>query len=100
VHLGLCTNEFNPFGPFAALYSCWPVILMVYNFPPGMCIRPEFMFLSTVILGPNSPGQNIDFYLRPLIDVLKQLWSFRVLTYDVSMKQNFSDEDNFDVDYQ
>jgi hypothetical protein len=58
------------------------------------------MFLSTVILGPNSPGQNIDFYLRPLIDVLKQLWSFRVLTYDVSMKQNFSDEDNFDVDYQ
>jgi hypothetical protein len=28
--------------------------------PPRMCMRPEFMFLSMVIPGPNSPGQNID----------------------------------------
>jgi hypothetical protein len=28
-------------------------------------------FLSTVILGPNNPGQNIDVCLQPLIDKLK-----------------------------
>ena len=28
VHLGLCTDEFNPFGSFTAPYSCWPVILV------------------------------------------------------------------------
>jgi len=47
------------------------------------------MFLSTVILGPSSPGQNIDVCLRPLIDELAQLWSSRALTYDISRKQNF-----------
>jgi len=47
-------NGFNLFGSFAASYSCWAVILTVYNLPPKMCMRPEFMFLYTVILGPNS----------------------------------------------
>jgi len=89
VRLGLCTDGFNPFGSFAAPYSCWPVILTVYNLPPGMCMRPEFMFLSTVIPGPRSPGRNIDVCLRPLIDELAQLWSSGALTYDISRKQNF-----------
>jgi hypothetical protein len=60
VHLGLCTDIFNLFGSFTAPYSCWPIILTVYNLPPGMCMRPEFMFLSMVIPGPSSPSRNID----------------------------------------
>jgi hypothetical protein len=52
-------------------------------------MRSEFMFLSTVILGPSSPGQNIDVCLRSLIDELAQLWSSGALTYDISRKQNF-----------
>jgi hypothetical protein len=63
MYLGLCTDGFNPFGSFAAPYSYWPIILTVYNLPPEMRMRLEFMFLSTVILGPNSPGWNIDVYL-------------------------------------
>jgi len=47
------------------------------------------MFLSTVIPGPRSPGQNIDVCLRPLIDESAQLWSSGALTYDISSKQNF-----------
>jgi len=89
VRLGLCTYGFNPFGSFAAPYSCWLVILTVYNLPPGMCMRPEFMFLSMVIPGPSSPGRNIDVCLRPLIDELTQLWSSGALTYDISRRQNF-----------
>ena len=64
VHLGLCTDGFNPFRSFAAPYSCWSIILTVYNLPPEMCMRPEFMFLSTVIPGPSSLGRNIDVCLR------------------------------------
>jgi len=56
VRLGLCINEFNPFGSFATPYSCWPVIVTVYNLSPKMCMRSEFMFLSTVILSLNSPA--------------------------------------------
>jgi len=89
VRLGLYTDGFNPFGSFAAPYSCWPVILTVYNLPPGMCMRMEFMFLSMVIPGPSSLGQNIDVCLRPLIDELAQLWSSGALTYNISRKQNF-----------
>jgi len=89
VRLGLCTDGFNPFGSFVAPYSCWPVILTVYNLPPGMCMRPEFMFLSMVISGLSSPGRNIDVCLRPLIDELTQLWSSGALTYDISRKQYF-----------
>jgi hypothetical protein len=51
-------------------------------------MRPEFMFLSTVIPGPRSPERNIDVCLRPLIDELVQLWSSEALTYDISRKQN------------
>jgi hypothetical protein len=31
------------------------------------------MFLSMVIPGPNSPGQNINVFIRPLINNLTQL---------------------------
>jgi len=89
MHLGLCINGFNPFRLFVALYSCWPIILTVYNFPPEMCMRLKFLFLSIVILSFNSLGLNIDVCLRPLINELKQLWSSGVLIYDVSRKQNF-----------
>jgi len=70
MHLGLYTDGFNPFGSFTAPYSCWPVILMIYNLPLGMCMRLKFMFLSMVILGMRSPWWNIDVCLRPLIDEL------------------------------
>jgi len=47
------------------------------------------MFLSMVIPGSSIPGQNIDVFLRSLIDELTQLWSSGALTYDISRKQNF-----------
>jgi hypothetical protein len=83
VRLGLCTSGFNQFESFAAPYSFWLVILMIYYLPPGMCMRLNFMFFYMVIRSPNSLGRNINVRLRPLIDELKQLWSSRALTYDV-----------------
>jgi len=52
-------------------------------------MRLEFIFLSTFIIVPYSLGENIDVCLQPLIDVLKQLWPFEALTYDVARKHNF-----------
>jgi hypothetical protein len=86
VCLGLCSNGFNPFRSFVAPNSCWPVILTIYNLPSGMCMSPNFMFLSMVIPDPNSLSQNIDVCIQLLIDELKQLWSSRPLTYDISRK--------------
>ncbi|XP_074560392.1 uncharacterized protein LOC141816527, partial [Curcuma longa] len=89
VRLGLCTDGFSPFGHQSTPYSCWPVIITVYNLPPWMCMQKPFMFLNMVIPGPKSPGKNIDVFLRPLIDELRELWTTGVKTYDVCSKQNF-----------
>ncbi|XP_039115770.1 uncharacterized protein LOC120251277 [Dioscorea cayenensis subsp. rotundata] len=90
VRLGLCADGFSPFGPAAKPYSIWPVMLVVYNLPPWMCMNQSYIFLNMVIPRKKSPGQNIDVFLRPLIDELKQLWNDGILTYDAFKKQNFT----------
>lgn len=89
VRLGLCSDGFAPFDKTGRRYSSWPVIITPYNLPPWMCMRREFMFLTILIPGPSDPTRRIDVYLRPLIDELKMLWEDGVVTYDVSLKQNF-----------
>ena len=34
VHLGLASDEFNSLGHMSTSYSMWPVVLLLYNFPP------------------------------------------------------------------
>ena len=45
--------------------------------------------LSLLIPGPTSPRNNIDVYLQPLIEELKDLWDVGVKTFDVSSKKSF-----------
>ena len=48
-----------------------------------------FFMLSLLIPGPQAPGRDIDVYLRPLIEELKELWHEGVQTFDVSTGENF-----------
>ncbi|XP_020245141.1 uncharacterized protein LOC109823267 [Asparagus officinalis] len=89
VRLGLASDGFNPFRTMSIAHSTWPVILINYNLPPWMCLKAEYFMLSLLIPGPQSPGNNIDIYLQPLIDELKELWEVGLLTYDASIKQSF-----------
>ncbi|XP_056698101.1 uncharacterized protein [Spinacia oleracea] len=89
VRLGLCTDGFSPFGKTGRQYSCWPVILTPYNLPPSLCMKKPFVFLSLIIPGPKSPKGNLDVFLQPLIEELKQVWEVGLPTYDISKKQNF-----------
>ncbi|XP_011004861.1 PREDICTED: uncharacterized protein LOC105111246, partial [Populus euphratica] len=73
VRLGLCTDGFCPFDMSSNTYSCWPVIVTVYNLPPWKCMTRPFMFLTMMIPGPKNPGKKLDIFLRPLIDELKNL---------------------------
>jgi len=68
VRLRLCTYGFNPISNTGTPYSCWPVFVTPYNLPPSMCTKKEYIFLTLVILGPNSPSKSLDVYLRPLVD--------------------------------
>ncbi|XP_049382842.1 uncharacterized protein LOC125847219 [Solanum stenotomum] len=89
VRLGLSSDGFNPFRTMSISHSTWPVMLMVYNPPPWMCMKSEYCILSLIIPGPRSPGNDIDIYLQPLIDELKLLWDYGVETYDASRNQTF-----------
>ncbi|XP_062086482.1 uncharacterized protein LOC133792589 [Humulus lupulus] len=82
VRLGLAADGFNPFGNMSQAYSMWPVVLANYNLPPWMCMKDNNFILSILIPGPKSPGKDMDIFLRPLVDELKELWVNGVDTRD------------------
>ena len=52
-------------------------------------MKKEFSMMSLLIPRPISPGKDIDVYLQPLVDELKELWEIGVETYDASKGENF-----------
>ncbi|KAL6624425.1 hypothetical protein ACP70R_031746 [Stipagrostis hirtigluma subsp. patula] len=88
VRLGLASDGFNPFGNMSTSYSIWPVVIVMYNLPPWMCMKDPYMITSMLIPGPKAPGNDIDVYLQPLIDELLQLWD-GVQAYDAATKRTF-----------
>lgn len=89
VRLGLASDGFNPFRNMSSKHSTWPVMLIPYNLPPWICMKQTSLILSMIISGPDSPGNDIDIYLEPLVDELLQLWD-GVETYDASSQEKFS----------
>ncbi|XP_021747570.1 uncharacterized protein LOC110713426 [Chenopodium quinoa] len=89
VSLGLASDGFNPFGGLRSDYSIRPVVIVVYNLPPWMCMKQPYTMLSLLIPGKSAPGNNIDVYLQPLVEELKQLWEFGAKTYDASKNEYF-----------
>jgi hypothetical protein len=89
VRLGLTSDGFNLFGNMSTSHSTWPVMLVPYNLPPWICMKQSSFILFFVILGPKSPGMDIDVYLQPLIEELQELWNVGVHTFDVSRKKYF-----------
>uniref|UniRef100_A0A803N3I5 DUF4218 domain-containing protein n=1 Tax=Chenopodium quinoa TaxID=63459 RepID=A0A803N3I5_CHEQI len=75
VRLGLASDGFNPYRLMNTTYSTWPVVLIPYNLPPWLCLKPSSFMLSIIIPGKTSPGIDIDVYLQPLVHELKLLWS-------------------------
>ncbi|CAL0316431.1 unnamed protein product [Lupinus luteus] len=89
VRLGLATDGFNPFVTFSSTYSILPVFLTPYNLPPWMCMKHTSLILSMTIPGKHTPGNNIDVYLRPLVEELKEPWNDGVETFDSSTNETF-----------
>ncbi|XP_071719409.1 uncharacterized protein [Rutidosis leptorrhynchoides] len=90
VRLGLASDGFNPFRNMSVSHSTWPVVLMPYNLPPWLCMKKSVLFISLLIPGPSAPSNNIDVYMQPIVDELKELWDTRVNTYDASTKSYFT----------
>jgi hypothetical protein len=72
---GLSTDGMNPFGEQSCSHSTWPMTLCIYNLPPWLCMNRKFIMMSVLIQGPKKLDNDIDVYLRPLVDELLQLWA-------------------------
>ncbi|KAL7594807.1 hypothetical protein Lser_V15G29251 [Lactuca serriola] len=68
-------------------HSVWPVLTVIYNLPPWLCMKRKFIMLSLLISG--TPGNNIDVFLAPFIDNLQLLFDFGVATYDAYAQEHF-----------
>ena len=75
LRFALSTDGINPFGEQNSSHSTWPVTLSIYNLPPWLCMKRKFIMMPVLIQGPKQPGNDIDVYLRPLIDELLILWN-------------------------
>jgi len=74
IRFGLSTDGMNPFGEMSSGHSTWPVTLCIYNLPPWLCMKRKFIMMPILIPGPKQPGNDIDVYLRPLVEELLLLW--------------------------
>ena len=90
ISLGVAADGFNPYRSMNLSHSTWPIILVNYNLPPWLCMKPENLILSTLISGPESPRNSIDVYMQPLIAELKEMWEVGVQTYDALADEDFN----------
>jgi hypothetical protein len=82
-------DGFQAYNSDTSAYSCWPVFVMPYNMPANKCLKEEFIFLALVILGHKEPKKQINIFLRPLTEELKELWQW-VDAYDSDLKCQFN----------
>ena len=66
----------------------WPVVLTTYNLPLWLCMKPEYLMLTLLIPGPQSPGKDMDVFLPPLIDELNDLWINGLETHDAAFENS------------
>ncbi|KAF0929872.1 hypothetical protein E2562_026086 [Oryza meyeriana var. granulata] len=75
VRFGLSTDGMNPFGDMSSRHNTWPVALCVYNLSSRLCIKRKYMMIPLIIQGPRQSGNNIDVYLKSLVEDLVELWT-------------------------
>ncbi|GAU42940.1 hypothetical protein TSUD_135320 [Trifolium subterraneum] len=90
LRLALSTDGINPHGIQSCSHITSPVILMIYNLPPSLCMKRKFLMLTMLISGPRQPGNDIDVYLAPLIEDLKFMWETGVEVYDECRQELFN----------
>ncbi|XP_074327703.1 uncharacterized protein LOC141665615 [Apium graveolens] len=88
LRLALSSDGFNPFRSCNLDYSCWHVLMSIYNLPPWLCMKRKYIMLCLLISGPTQPGNDIDVFLQPLIDDLKKLWHGKQV-YDAYKNEQF-----------
>jgi hypothetical protein len=59
--------------------------MMPYNIPPTKFLKEWYIFLTLVIIDQKESRKQMNIYLRPLMEELKELWQ-GVDAYDNHLK--------------
>jgi hypothetical protein len=89
VLLDLSMDGFKPYSFDSTAYSCWLVFEMLYNLPPNKCSNEGFIFLALMISGPQEQRKQMNIYLCPLMEEVRELWQ-RLDAYDNHLKCRFN----------
>jgi hypothetical protein len=85
----MSTYGMNPFMNNIT-YSTWLIVLMILNLPPWLFNKQKYIMLPGLIPMPQQPENDIDTYLRPLVEDLKLLWyNNRVEVWDEHKREYF-----------
>ena len=72
----------NPYSLQNTNYFVWLVVVINNNIPPWLSMKNEHLMLALIVLGRRQV-KNMDVYLQPLVDELKELWN-GINVYNVS----------------
>jgi hypothetical protein len=72
----------NPFGNMSSKQSTWLMLLYMYNLPHWLCMKKKYIMMLMLIQGQKQPDNDIDIYLKLLVDELKTLWKHGVKVHD------------------
>ena len=82
LRLGLSTNGINSRGNMSSTHSTGQVMLTIYNLPPWLCMKSNFIKLSLLSQGLRQSENNIHVYFAPLVADLKTTWEESVEVFD------------------
>jgi hypothetical protein len=63
IRFALATDGFNPFGNMKLSYSIWPIVLILIDLPPWICMKELNFILNVIVPGRKGPGKEMDVYL-------------------------------------
>ena len=87
MRFAIANDGFNPFGKCNSTHSCWPVVLVPYNFPPWLCMKASSLMLTLII--PGYPGKDFHTFMQPVYDDLNELFEYGMPTYDAYRDEVF-----------
>ncbi|RDY11669.1 hypothetical protein CR513_03660, partial [Mucuna pruriens] len=82
--IGLGMNEKS-----ICMHSSWLILLVIYNLPPWLCMKHNYMMLSMMISSQRQPANEIDVYLSLLVEDLGMLWDEVVDLFDGYCNKKF-----------
>ena len=83
LQLSIAMDGVNPYSLQNTNYSVnWPILVINKNIPPWLSVKNEHIMLALIVPGRRQV-KNMDVYLQPLVDELKELWN-GINVYNVS----------------